>query len=118
MKPPVLADRPREEGSLMITVLIQFHLAEPMPSEKLAELSLANAPMYEGMPGLIRKYYVGSEDGSVVGGIYLWESREAADATYDDAWRERVTGAYGAPPTMTYFDTPVVVDNRHPEIVS
>ncbi len=102
----------------MITVLIQCALAEAMPSETLAALSLANAPMYEGMPGLIRKYYVGTEDGTTVGGVYLWESREAADATYDDAWRERVTGAYGVAPTMTYLDTPVVVDNRHPEIVS
>lgn len=101
----------------MITVLIQFDLATPMPSEKLAELSRANAPMYEGVPGLIRKYYVGTEDGSTVGGIYLWESREVADATYDDAWRQRVTAAYGTPPTMTYLETPVVVDNRHPEIV-
>ncbi len=102
----------------MITVLIQFDLTEPMPSEKLAEASLATVPMYEGMPGLIRKYYVGTEDGSTVGGVYLWESKEAATATYDDAWRDRVTAAYGAAPTITYLDTPVIVDNRHSEVVS
>lgn len=102
----------------MITVLIEFNLASPMPSEKLAELSKASAPLYEGVSGLVRKYYVGSEDGSTVGGIYLWESRAAADATYDDAWRERVTSTYGVEPLLTYLDTPVVVDNRHAEIVS
>lgn len=101
----------------MITALIQFTPPAPVPPDKLAELSSANAPMYKDKPGLIRKYYVGSEDGSVVGGIYLWESRDAAEATYDDAWRDRVTEAYGSPPSITWFDTPVVVDNRHGEIV-
>ena len=101
----------------MISVLIQFTLPRPMPADKMAEISLANAPMYQDKPGLIRKYYVRSDDGAQVGGMYLWESREAAEATYDEAWRERVTETYGSPPSMTWFDTPVVVDNRHGEIV-
>ena len=102
----------------MISVLIQFTLPQPMPADKMAEISLGNAPMYKDMPGLVRKYYVRSEDGIRVGGMYLWESREAAEATYDDAWRTRVTETYGSPPEMTWFDTPVVVDNRAGEIVS
>jgi hypothetical protein len=73
--------------------------------------------MYQGMPGLIRKYYVSADEGAQVGGIYLWESRDAAEQFYDDAWRERVTAAYGSPPVMTWFDTPVVVDNRHDELL-
>lgn len=101
----------------MITAFIQFTPPAPVPVDRLAELSRANAPMYRDKPGLIRKYYVGSEDGTTVGGIYLWESREAAEAAYDDAWHERVTAAYGAPPSITYLYTPVVVDNRHAEIV-
>ncbi|NND75644.1 MAG: monooxygenase [Ilumatobacter sp.] len=101
----------------MITAVVQFTLSDPMPGSKLAELSAGNAPMYQDKPGLIRKYYVGSEDGLRVGGIYLWESREAAEAVYDDAWLERVTDAYGSTPTITWYDTPVVVDNRAGEIV-
>ncbi len=102
----------------MISVLIQFTLPQPMPADKMAEVSLANAPMYQDKPGLVRKYYVSTDDGARVGGMYLWESREAAEATYDDAWHARVTETYGSPPDMTWFDTPVVVDNRHGEIVS
>ena len=101
----------------MITVLIQFRPATPIPTDKLAELSVVNAPMYVGMTGLIRKYYVGTEDGAAVGGVYLWESRKHAEAVYDDAWRERVTAAYGSAPEMTWFETPVVVDNRHHEVM-
>ena len=101
----------------MISVLIQFSLPQPMPLDQMTELSLANAPAYQDKPGLIRKYYVRSEDGTKVGGMYLWESREAAEATYDAAWHERVTETYGSPPELTWFDTPVVVDNRHEEVV-
>jgi hypothetical protein len=102
----------------MITAFVQFTLPTPMPATKLAELSEGTAPLYKDMPGLIRKYYVGTENGSQVGGIYLWESREAGDAVYNDAWRDRVTASYGSPPTITWFNTPVVVDNRSGEIVS
>jgi len=102
----------------MISVLIQFTLPQPMPADKMAEISLANAPMYQDKPGLVRKYYIRNEDGTRVGGMYLWEDRQSAEATYDDAWEARVTEAYGSPPEMTWFDTPVVVDNRAGEIVS
>ncbi len=102
----------------MITALVLFTLPTPMPSSKLAELSAANAPMYKDKAGLIRKYYVGSDDGLRIGGVYLWESRAAGEAVYDDAWLERVTSAYGSAPTITWYDTPVVVDNRAGEIVT
>ena len=63
------------------------------------------------LPGLVRKYYVRSEDGSSAGGIYLWESRAAAEAVYSGEWRERVEKLYGAKPTIIWFDSPVIVDN-------
>lgn len=102
----------------MITAVVQFSPPQPVPPEDLARLSEANAPLYHGREGLVRKYYVGSDDGTRVGGIYLWETREAAEACYDDAWRERVTAAYGSEPEILWFDTPVIVDNRHDEIVT
>jgi len=79
---------------------------------------MATVPIYDGMPGLVRKYYVSTNGGQEVGGIYLWESQEAADAVYSGEWRERVTAAYGGPPTVTFFKTPVVLDNRHNETIS
>lgn len=89
-----------------------------MSLEKLTELSTASAPLYKDREGLIRKYYVRSEDGLEVGGIYLWSERADADECYDDAWRERVTETYGSEPFVTWLDTPVIVDNRHDEIVT
>ena len=58
----------------------------------------------------MRKHYLHAEDGSVGGGVYLWESRAAAEAVYDDAWRQRLTERSAAPPTVEYFESPVTVD--------
>jgi hypothetical protein len=66
----------------------------------------------------VRKVYVLSEDGSTAGGIYLWNSRADADAMYTESWRAFVRGKYGTDPSVTYFDSPVVVDNVTNEILS
>jgi hypothetical protein len=95
----------------VITALVQFTLPEPMSAEGMAELSEASAPLYKDKKGLVRKYYVRSEDGTQVGGIYLWDSKADAQACYDMEWLERVTEAYGSRPVITWLETPVIVDN-------
>ena len=85
--------------------------------DEAREIFLSTAPKYQGVPGLVRKYYVLSQDGSTGGGIYLWNSSEQADAMYTDAWRAFVRERYGADPVVTYMATPVVVDNLSHEIL-
>ena len=36
----------------------------------------------------------------------------AAERVYNAEWRERVEKLYGAKPAITWFDTPVIVDNQ------
>ena len=67
------------------------------------------------MPGLVRKCHVLGDDGTG-GGVYLWESREAAEALYDGAWHAMIRQRYGAEPSVRYFETPVIVDNLTGEI--
>lgn len=95
----------------MITTLVQFALPEPISLAEATRRFESSAPKYRNLPGLIRKCYVRSEDGRSAGGIYLWESRAAAEAVYNGEWRERVETLYGVAPTIAWFDTPVVVDN-------
>ena len=102
----------------MITVIATYQLPKPLTREEARGIFLSTAPKYQGLPGLVRKYYVLSQDGKSVGGIYLWNSRAEADALYTESWRTFVREKYGTDPSLTYMDCPVVVDNLTHEILS
>jgi hypothetical protein len=95
----------------MITAIVQFKLPQPITVEKAKEIFLSTAPRYREIDGLIRKYYLLSENGEVAGGVYLWRSREDAEKIYTDAWKNLIAEKYNAEPTVQYFASPVIVDN-------
>ena len=68
----------------MITALVQIKLPQPMAKDKAKDVFAGTAPKYREVKGLIRKYYLLSEDGATAGGVYLWISREAAERLYTD----------------------------------
>lgn len=102
----------------MITVIVEFKLPEKITREQARATFLNTAPRYQGMPGLLRKYYFLSQDGAKAGGVYLWKSREEAERIYTDEWKAFVREKYGTDPSLTYLDCPVVVDNISGEILS
>ncbi len=97
---------------MAITAVVRIKLPRKMTVEEATPLFEASAPRYRAAPGLVRKYYLLSEDGLTGGGIYLFESRAAAAAVHDDAWRAAVKERYGTEPEVEYFETPVIVDNE------
>lgn len=102
----------------MITVIVQFKLPNSMSLDQSRQVFLSTAPKYKDLPGLIRKYYVLSEDGATAGGIYLWRSKQEAERFYTQEWKSFVRGKYGTDPQLTYFDSPVVVDNISHEVIT
>ena len=102
----------------MITAVVQFRLPQPVTRQKAQQLFLGTAPKYRETPGLIRKYYLLSEDGGTAGGVYLWKSKKDAEGLYTKEWQEFIHARYGAVPSVTFFESPVVVDNLMSEIVS
>jgi len=57
----------------MITVMVTFQLPTAMTLAEARTIFLGTAPKYQAVAGLIRKYYVLSQDGKTAGGIYLWK---------------------------------------------
>ena len=37
---------------------------------------------------------------------------------YTESWRSFVRDKYGTDPTVTYFESPVVVDSRHQQVLA
>lgn len=95
----------------MITAIVRFPLPADITLADATALFEGTAPRYKGLPGLVRKYYLYGEHGEVGGGVYLWESREAAENVYTADWKKMIAGRYGAEPEITYFHSPVIVEN-------
>jgi hypothetical protein len=101
----------------MIVAIVTFNLPDPTSLEEITKVFQATAPKYQGMPGLLRKNYLMSEDGRRAGGTYVWQSRADADRIYTSEWKKFVEGKCGAPPVIQYFHSPVTVDNREGSII-
>jgi hypothetical protein len=94
----------------MITAIVRFTLPKGTTLDDAKATYEKSVPNYKAAKGLIRKYYLFGED-RVGGGVYLWESRAAADKQYSAAWKGMIAEKYGTAPEITYYDTPVIVDN-------
>ena len=89
------------------TYAVPPELTEPAIRQLFADV----APNYLEVPGLIRKYFGFTEDASSVIGIYLWDSKDAADAFYSHEWMAGVTERWGAAPAKSEWVVPVVAES-------
>lgn len=91
-------------------VVVQFDLPKRSPDQAVAGAT-ASAPIYRGLAdkGLIRKDYLNGDSGT--GGVYLWESRAAAEAWFTPARLDELAQRFGVRPRLTWYDTHVTVDN-------
>jgi hypothetical protein len=64
---------------------------------------------YEALAHLEAKYFSITDDRRY-GGLYLWSSREAAQAHFDEAWFERVRRVRGVEADVQVLDAPFVVE--------
>ena len=99
----------------MLIAIVQIPRTGNKPSKEAfitgAKVALST---YTNMKGLIRKDYLNGEESG--GGVYLWESKAAADAWYDDKWWVFMHEKFGVRPTLQYFDHYLTVDNAKGEV--
>jgi hypothetical protein len=102
----------------MHTVMWTFKVPAETSKAQLIGTIHATAHAYEGIPGLIRKYYGIAPDGASLVGIYLWDSKAAADAFYSPDWVAMVTKRWAAPPLRQDWETPMVVESAERRLVA
>jgi len=100
------------------TVIIQYPLPPGAPIDAVKTGFLEVAPFFQGPPGLLRKYFLLSDDGTTGGGVYLWTSRQRAHDFSEVTIRPMIQEKFHVEPSITYFDTPVIVDNVSSQILS
>jgi hypothetical protein len=99
---------------VMWTYQVPAELTKPAMEKQFSQV----ADRYLGIPGLIRKYFGFTDDGSSVIGIYLWTSKAAADEFYSPEWIAGVTQRWGAEPVKNEWVVPVVAESEEGRIVS
>ena len=103
--PAVAVDDAPTTVAVVVSIPIPAGLSRPALDDGIRQA----VPTYRRVPGLLRKYFTaGAHD---FGGVYLFESRAAAERWFGDAWRARIAATYHATATLTYYDVPVVLDN-------
>lgn len=101
----------------MVTAIVRFPIPDDVSPAGCAAAFRATAEGFVDVPGLIRKYSLTNADASEAVSVDLWETREQAEAFYDEHYRRSVRAASGgADATITIYDTAVVVDNAAGEV--
>ena len=94
----------------MIVAIVQFDLPSGMTLLEATDTIFApSVGKYRAMPGLIRKNYLYGH--GKAGGVYLWDSIESAERAYSTEWRNLITARFGSEPAVTYFESPIEVEN-------
>jgi hypothetical protein len=102
----------------MTTSVTRFQLPSGIPTEAVKHGFLEAAPKFRHPGGLLRKYFLISEDGKTGGGVYLWNSMEEARTFSEGMLRNMIRDKFQVEPSIEYYETPVVVDNATAEIIA
>jgi hypothetical protein len=96
----------------LIVELVTFRARPGADWDAILDDARATIPRWSANPQLVRKHYLLSGDGHECAGLYIWPTREAAQAAHDAAWQAAVAERTGAPPEIRYFDLQMLLDNE------
>src|SRR5215813_1361165 len=102
----------------MITSITRFQLPAGIPTETVKNGFREVAHHFKHPCGLLRKYFLISEDGKTGGGVYLWNFMDQARAFSEGVLRPMIREKFHVEPSIEYYDAPVVVDNVTSEIIA
>lgn len=101
----------------MYVAIVRMETPE-VDHDMAVQVSLSSTEKFAAMKdrGLLMKYYLSRESGGS-GGVYIWKTKADADAWYTPEWSARLEEAYGAKPSVIFYDSFVQVDNTRGQIV-
>ena len=91
--------------------VVTYRLLDGTDRETALQMFRDSIPRYMATEGMLRKNVLYQE--GVGGGVYLWETREAAEAAYSDEWKAYMTEKYNHPPELTFYESPITMDRQY-----
>lgn len=95
----------------MIGVFVTFRCGDNFDEKTVRKIAEAVRPTFEGMPGLRSKAFTFNSLKREATNFYVWDSRDAAEAFFNEALLARVTGLYGVRPTVEFVEIATLVEN-------
>jgi len=95
----------------MIGVFVTFRYGDNFGEQAVRKIAEGARASFEGMPGLRSKAFTVSSEKREATNFYVWDSEDAAKAFFTDALVERVTGIYGARPSVEFVQIATLVEN-------
>jgi hypothetical protein len=96
----------------MIVAIVTFRYGNDFDPDRFNRVARERRGFYEGLEGLRQKLYWVSSERREAGGIYVWESRAAAERVYTDEWRARAEQVFGARPEIVFVEVTDVISNQ------
>ena len=94
----------------LFVVIVKFKIPNDSNSNDTKKKFQETAPMYQETSGLIRKNYLLNKDKNLAGGVYIFDTSKNAHAWFDKSRIKWLTERYSEP-EISYFDSPVEVNN-------
>jgi len=94
----------------MITAIVLYDLPPTIGLTECRAHFTKIAADFMPVPGFVRKQFICTGDGRTAGGVYMWESRAAAEAFYSGPWLDGIQARYGNAPRISYFETVALAD--------
>ena len=91
--------------------VVTYRLPDGTDREAALQMFRDSIPRYMATEGLLRKNVIYQE--GVGGGVYLWESRGAAEAAYSDEWKAYMTEKYNHSPKLVFYEAPITMDRQY-----
>jgi hypothetical protein len=101
-----------------ITTISKFKLPRAATPKQARALFLEVAPKFKEPPGLMRKQFLLSEDGTFAGGVLPLEGSAQCRGLYSQRTDWHDPGALRRSARHRVFHSPVIVDNESGDILS
>ena len=96
----------------MIGVIVTLGPGNDLNRERATAVAQQEAPVFQGMDGLLSKVFMWNDETETVINTYVWDSEEAARAFFTPEVKARVIELYGVEPHVQFAEVSALIDNK------